>query len=141
MTRFLMSVEESVNLVLYAFENSEPGDIFVQKSPASTIGDLAEAIRQLLKPNHPINIIGTRHGEKPYETLVSQEEMLRAEDRGKFYRIASDSRDLNYSKYFSDGSRELVKFSDYSSHNTKRLTVNEIKETLLKLKIIQDLVK
>lgn len=140
MTRFLMTVEESVDLVFHAFQNAEPGDTFVQKSPASTIGDLAEAMRQLLKPNHPIKVIGTRHGEKPYETLVSREELLRSEDMGRFFRIKSDSRDLNYGKYFVEGSKDLADLDDYSSHNTERLNVEEIKETLLKLKIIRDAV-
>ena len=140
MTRFLMSVEESVDLVFYAFKNANPGDIFIQKSPASTIGDLADAMLKLLKPDHPTQVIGTRHGEKPYETLVSREELLRSEDLDRFYRIRSDSRDLNYNKYFSDGLTELAVVDDYSSHNTKRLNCEEIQETLMKLQIIQDAV-
>lgn len=140
MTRFLMSVEESVDLVFYAFKNANPGDIFVQKSPASTIGDLADAMVKLLKPDHPTQVIGTRHGEKPYETLVSREELLRSEDLDRFYRICSDSRDLNYNKYFSDGLTELAVVDGYSSHNTKRLNCEEIQETLMKLQMIQDAV-
>ena len=136
MTRFLMSVEESVDLVFHAFKNAKPGDIFVQKSPASTIGDLADAIIDLIKPNHAKQIIGTRHGEKAFETLVSREELLRSDDMEKFYRIQSDTRDLNYNKYFSDGSTQLAAVKDYSSDNTKRLSVEEVKNTLMELPIV-----
>lgn len=140
MTRFLMSLEESVDLVLYAFENAQPGDIFVQKAPSSTIGELAQAMKDLLRSASDIKIIGTRHGEKLYETLVSREEMARAKDLGDFYRIPSDSRDLNYDKYFIEGGVEVSKFDDYTSHNTFRLNVQQVKEVLLKLDIIRQAV-
>ncbi|MEH0165261.1 SDR family NAD(P)-dependent oxidoreductase [Roseateles microcysteis] len=140
MTRFLMSLEESVDLVLYAFEHARPGDIFVQKAPASTVGDLAEAMRQLLKKSNDINIIGTRHGEKLYESLVSREEMARSEDLGGYYRIPADSRDLNYAKYFVEGQPEIATIDDYTSHNTKRLTVEEVKQVLMQLDLIKEAV-
>jgi UDP-N-acetylglucosamine 4,6-dehydratase/5-epimerase len=140
MTRFLMSLEESVDLVLYAFEHARPGDIFVQKAPASTVGDLAEAMRQLLKLSNEIKIIGTRHGEKLYESLVSREEMARSEDLGGYYRIPADSRDLNYAKYFVEGQTEIATIDDYTSHNTKRLTVDEVKQVLLQLDLIKEAV-
>lgn len=138
MTRFLMSLEDSVDLVLYAFENANPGDIFVQKSPASTVGDLAQALKELLQRDNPINIIGTRHGEKLYESLVSREEMVRAEDLQNYYRIPADSRDLNYDKYFSEGQTAIANMQDYTSHNTHRLDVEATKQVLLKLEIIQE---
>ena len=138
MTRFLMSLEESVDLVLYAFEHARPGDIFVQKAPASTVGDLAEAMRQLLKVNNEIKIIGTRHGEKLYESLVSREEMARADDLGDYFRIPADSRDLNYDKYFVEGETAIATIDDYTSHNTKRLTVDEVKQVLLQLDLIKE---
>lgn len=138
MTRFLMSLEESVDLVLYAFEHARPGDIFVQKAPASTVGDLAEAMRLLLKKNNEIKIIGTRHGEKLYESLVSREEMARAEDLGGYYRIPADSRDLNYAKYFVEGETAISEIDDYTSHNTKRLSVEEVKQVLQQLDLIQE---
>ena len=137
MTRFLMSLQESVDLVLHAFEHARPGDIFVQKSPACTIEVLAEAMRQLLRPRAEIRIIGTRHGEKLYETLVSREEMARAEDLGRYYRIPADTRDLNYNKYFVEGRPEVSQVDDYTSHNTVRLSVDEVKRTLLSLDIIR----
>jgi len=140
MTRFLMSLEESVDLVLYAFEHARPGDIFVQKAPASTVGDLAEAMRQLLKKDNAINIIGTRHGEKLYESLVSREEMARSEDLGGYYRIPADSRDLNYAKYFVEGQPALSEIDDYTSHNTKRLSVDEVKQVLMQLDLIREAV-
>jgi len=140
MTRFLMSLEESVDLVLYAFEHARPGDIFVQKAPASTVGDLAEAMRQLLKLDNEIKIIGTRHGEKLYESLVSREEMARSEDLGGYYRIPADSRDLNYAKYFVEGETAISSIDDYTSHNTKRLTVDEVKQVLLQLDLIKEAV-
>lgn len=140
MTRFLMSLEESVDLVLYAFEHARPGDIFVQKAPASTVGDLAEAMRQLLKKDNEIKIIGTRHGEKLYESLVSREEMARSEDLGGYYRIPADSRDLNYAKYFVEGETAISEIDDYTSHNTKRLSVDEVKQVLLSLDLIQEAV-
>lgn len=138
MTRFLMSLEESVDLVLYAFEHARPGDIFVQKAPASTVGDLAEAMRQLLQRNNEIKIIGTRHGEKLYESLVSREEMARSEDLGGYYRIPADSRDLNYAKYFVEGETAISEIDDYTSHNTKRLSVNEVKQVLVQLDLIRE---
>lgn len=123
MTRFLMTLEESVDLVLYAFENARPGDIFVQKAPASTVGDLAQAMREMLGANNEIKIIGTRHGEKLYESLLSREEMARAEDLGGYYRVPADSRDLNYAKYFVEGETDVSQLDDYTSHNTERLDV------------------
>jgi UDP-glucose 4-epimerase len=137
MTRFLMSLEESVDLVLCAFENARPGDIFVQKAPASTVGDLAQAMKDLLRAASDIKIIGTRHGEKLYESLVSREEMARAEDLGNYYRIPADSRDLNYDKYFVEGEVKISKVDDYTSHNTSRLNVQQVKEVLMKLEIIR----
>jgi len=137
MTRFLMSLEESVDLVLYAFAHASPGDIFVQKAPASTVGDLAEALRQLVSPGHEIKIIGTRHGEKLYESLISREEMARAEDLGGYYRIPPDARDLNYNKYFVEGEPAISGFDDYTSHNTLRLSVEQVKQLLLKLDLVQ----
>ena len=138
MTRFLMSLEESVDLVLYAFEHAQPGDIFVQKAPASTVGDLAQAMKELLGSNSDIKIIGTRHGEKLYESLVSREEMAHANDSGGYYRIPADSRDLNYDKYFVEGETDISKFDDYTSHNTRRLNVEQVKEVLMKLDIIRE---
>lgn len=138
MTRFLMSLEESVDLVLYAFENAHPGDIFVQKAPASTVGDLAIALRELLRLDNEIKIIGTRHGEKLYESLVSREEMARSEDLGRYYRIPADSRDLNYNKYFVEGETEISKIDDYTSHNTHRLSVGQVKEVLMQLDIVRE---
>lgn len=141
MTRFLMSLAESVELVLYAFEHARPGDIFVQKAPASTVGDLAEALRQLLKRDNPIKVIGTRHGEKLYESLVSREEMARAEDLGGYYRIPADSRDLNYDKYFVEGETTISQIDDYTSHNTHRLDVEGIKQVLLKLPEVREVAR
>ena len=138
MTRFLMSLEESVDLVLYAFENARPGDIFVQKAPASTVGDLAQAMKDLLHAASDIKIIGTRHGEKLYESLVSREEMVRAEDLGDYYQIPADSRDLNYDKYFVEGEVRISEIDDYTSHNTRRLNVQQVKEVLMKLDIIRE---
>ena len=138
MTRFLMSLEESVGLVLYAFEHARPGDIFVQKAPASTVGDLAVALRELLERDNEIRIIGTRHGEKLYETLVSREEMARAEDLGGYYRIPADSRDLNYDKYFVEGETRISTLDDYTSHNTVRLDVEGVKKVLLQLDLVRE---
>jgi UDP-N-acetylglucosamine 4,6-dehydratase len=137
MTRFLMSLDESVDLVLYAFEHAQPGDIFVQKAPASTVGDLAQAMKEMLKSDSDVKVIGTRHGEKLYESLLSREEMARADDLGDYYRIPADSRDLNYSKYFVEGEASITTFDDYTSHNTHRLDVAGIKQTLMKLDIIR----
>jgi UDP-N-acetylglucosamine 4,6-dehydratase/5-epimerase len=138
MTRFMMSLEESVDLVLYAFQNARPGDIFVQKAPAATVGDLAEAMKQLLRSETQVNIIGTRHGEKLYESLVSREEMARAEDLGDYYRVPADSRDLNYNKYFVEGEPEISHIDDYTSHNTRRLSIAQVKEILMKLELVRD---
>lgn len=140
MTRFLMTLEESVDLVLYAFENARPGDIFVQKAPASTVGDLAQAMKELFGMGNEIKIIGTRHGEKLYESLLSREEMARAEDLGGYYRVPADSRDLNYAKYFVEGETEVSTIDDYTSHNTHRLDIEGVKQTLLKLEIIREVV-
>ncbi len=137
MTRFLMSLEDSVDLVLHAFEHAKQGDIFVQKAPASTIADLAEALKQMFNKNSPIRIIGTRHGEKLYESLISREEMAHAEDMGRYYRIPADNRDLNYSKFFSDGETVVTDSQDYTSHNTERLDISKIKELLMKLEYIK----
>ena len=138
MTRFLMSLEEAVNLVVFAFQNAGAGDIMVQKAPASTIGDLAKAIKELFNAENEIKIIGTRHGEKLYETLLSREEMAKAEDLGNYYRIPVDNRDLNYNKYYNVGQQDLSQKSDYHSHNTHRLSIKEIKDMLLKLELIQN---
>lgn len=138
MTRFLLSLKESVDLVLYAFENAKPGDIFVQKAPASTLGDLALALRELLRRDNEIKIIGTRHGEKLYESLVSREEMARADDMGGYYRIPADSRDLNYDKYFVEGQTDVSTIDDYTSHNTRRLDVEQIKEVLVGLEVVRE---
>ena len=140
MTRFLMSLEDSVDLVLYAFKNAKAGDIFVQKSPASTVAVLARALKELLQRDNPINIIGTRHGEKLYESLVSREEMARAEDLQNYYRIPADNRDLNYDKYFSEGQTEIATMQDYTSHNTHRLDVEATKQVLLKLEMVQEVI-
>jgi UDP-N-acetylglucosamine 4,6-dehydratase len=140
MTRFLMSLEESVDLVLYAFEHAQPGDIFVQKAPASTVGDLAQAMKELLRSAGDVKVIGTRHGEKLYESLVSREEMARADDLEGYYRIPADSRDLNYDKYFVEGETEISEIDDYTSHNTHRLDVQQVKEVLMKLEIIREAV-
>jgi UDP-glucose 4-epimerase len=141
MTRFLMSLEEAVELVLFAFENAEAGDIMVQKSPASTIEDLASAIKNLLEPDHEVRVIGPRHGEKLYETLLTQEERLRAIEYDQYFKIPADNRDLNYEKYFVDGQEDLEKVESYHSHNAKRLNINEIEETLLKLTEIKEVLK
>jgi len=138
MTRFLMSLDESVDLVLYAFEHANSGDIFVQKSPASTIGDLALVISELLKSEIKPKIIGTRHGEKLFESLISREEMAKAIDEGQFFRLPSDNRDLNYNKFFDVGDLVINKSEDYTSHNTTRLNLEEIKQTLIKLDFIRD---
>ena len=133
MTRFLMSLEDSVDLVLHAFEHGKQGDIFVQKAAASTIGDLAEALNALFDRNSPVEVIGTRHGEKLYESLVSREEIAKSEDMGRYFRIPADNRDLNYELFISQGSPEANEVDDYTSHNTDRLTVNQIKSLLLTL--------
>jgi UDP-glucose 4-epimerase len=132
-----MTLDDAVDLVLYAFQNGKSGDLFVQKSPASTIGDLATALKELYKTNNNVKIIGTRHGEKLYETLVNREEMGKAEDLEEYYRIPADTRDLNYEQYFSKGEKDISDIEDYHSHNTKRLNVEETKNLLLKLDVIQ----
>jgi UDP-N-acetylglucosamine 4,6-dehydratase len=137
MTRFMMTLEDAVDLVLYAFEHGKQGDLFVQKSPAATIQVLAKAITELYKSDSSIQVIGTRHGEKLYETLVNREDMLKAEDMGEYYRIPADNRDLNYAQYFSEGSQEVTKYEEYHSHNTKRLDVEGMKQLLFKLPIIR----
>ena len=138
MTRFLMSLEDSVDLVLHAFEHGTQGDIFVQKAPASTVADLAQAIKEVFGQDNPVRVIGTRHGEKLYETLVSREEMARVEDMGRYYRIPADGRDLNYNKFFIDGEERISHLDDYTSHNTERLDVDHIKSMLLKLDFIKE---
>ena len=138
MTRFLMSLEDSVDLVLYAFKHGKQGDLFVQKAPASTVADLARALKEIFKKDNPVSIIGTRHGEKLYETLISREEMAKAEDMGDYYRIPTDNRDLNYAQYFSTGEEKLSHLDDYTSHNTDRLDVERIKKLLLKLDYIKE---
>lgn len=138
MTRFLMSLEDSVDLVLYAFEHGQQGDIFVQKAPASTVHDLAQAVRRLFNSDAEIRVIGTRHGEKLYESLISREEMAHAHDMGGYYRIPADNRDLNYAKFFTEGEREIACHDDYTSHNTERLDVGQVTDLLLKLDFIRD---
>jgi len=133
-----MSLEDSVDLVLYAYTHSVSGDIFIQKAPASTIMDLAVALKEIFHADNEITIIGTRHGEKLYESLVTREEMARAVDMERFYRVPADTRDLNYNKYFVDGELEISRIEDYTSHNTQRLTVEEVKKLLLQLDYIQE---
>lgn len=136
MTRFLMSLEDSVDLVLHAFEHGQQGDIFVQKAPASTVSDLASALTELFKGNGEIKIIGTRHGEKLYESLVSREEMAKAEDCGRYYRIPADNRDLNYDKFIMEGEPAANSIEDYTSHSTERLDINKVKKLLMTLDFI-----
>ena len=139
MTRFLMSLQDSVDLVLHAFNHARPGDIFVQKSPASTVAMLAEALRRMLSKDNEIRIIGTRHGEKLFETLVSREEMARAEDGGRYYRIPADARDLNYNQYFVEGEPQISALDDYTSHNTERLDLAGVKRVLGQLGALEKL--
>lgn len=141
MTRFMMTLDDAVDLVLYAFQHGKNGDLFVQKAPAATLDVLANALKQLYQADTEIKIIGTRHGEKLYETLVTREEMARAEDMGNYFRIPCDSRDLNYDKYFIKGNQEITSFDDYHSHNTKRLDIEGMKALLLKLDLIKNDVK
>lgn len=138
MTRFLMSLEEAVELVVFAFQNAEAGDIMVQKSPASTVGDLAQAVKELFSAENEIKIIGTRHGEKLYETLLTKEENIVAKDMGGFYCVPADKRDLNYDKYFVDGDKQLSSEDEYNSHNTVRLNIEQIKEKLLQLDYVRE---
>jgi len=141
MTRFMMTLDDAVDLVLYAFEHGSNGDIFVHKAPAATIQVLAQALVELLhKPGHPIDVIGTRHGEKLYETLLSREEMAAAADLGGYYRIPPDLRDLNYEKFVSQGERRISEATDYNSHNTRRLDVEGMKSLLLQLEFVRDLI-
>jgi UDP-N-acetylglucosamine 4,6-dehydratase len=137
MTRFLMSLEEAVELVLFAFEHANPGDLFVNKAPACTIRDLVQALKELNNADNEIKVIGTRHGEKLYETLCTREEMVKAEDMGNFYRIPADNRDLNYAKFFSEGAKGMSNIEDYHSHNTTHLDVEEIKKLLINLPLIR----
>lgn len=141
MTRYLMSLHEAVELVVFAFEHAQAGDVMVQKSPASTIGDLAQAVKEVFGANNPIKVIGTRHGEKSYETLLTKEEFVMAQDLGQFYRVPADNRDLNYDKYFAQGNQKLSTDQEYNSHNAYRLSVDEIKDMLLNLEYIQEELK
>ncbi|MEG1009364.1 MAG: polysaccharide biosynthesis protein, partial [Clostridia bacterium] len=138
MTRYMMSLEESVDLVLYAFEHGEQGDIFVQKAPACTVLELATALKELFNSGVGIKVIGARHGEKAYETLLTKEEFVKAEDRGDYFRIPSDNRGLNYAKYFTEGNEEITAHEEYNSDNTNRVNVEQVKEMLLKLPYIQE---
>jgi UDP-glucose 4-epimerase len=138
MTRFLMSIDDAVDLVLYAYTHAQQGDTFVQKSPASTVGDLAQALKELFHADNEIKIIGTRHGEKLYEALLTREEMVHAEDLGGYYRIPADNRNLNYNKYFIEGQRDVSEAEDYHSHNTERLNIPQIKEKLLSLELVRN---
>ncbi|MBG2711367.1 polysaccharide biosynthesis protein [Proteus columbae] len=140
MTRFMMTLDDAVDLVLHAFKNGQNGDIFVQKAPAATINTLVNALLEITeKPDHKVNIIGTRHGEKQFEALCSREEMFVAQEQGNYYRIPADNRDLNYSKYFEKGEKDLANIEDYNSHNTQRLDVNGMKELLRKLDFIREI--
>ena len=138
MTRFLMSLDDAVELVLFAFENGNPGDLFVNKAPAGTVGDLAQALKEIFNAKNSIKIIGTRHGEKLYETLCTREEMMKAENMGNFYRIPADNRDLNYNKYFTQGNKIIGNIEDYNSHNTIRCNVEGIKQLLLNLPLVKE---
>jgi len=137
MTRYMMSIDDAVDLVVYAFRNAKPGDIFVQKASAATIETLAKALKKLFKGKSEIRIIGTRHGEKLYETLLTREEMARAEDMGGYYRISADIRDLNYACYFTEGKKDISRWEDYNSHNTQRLNEDSLGELLLKLDFVK----
>jgi UDP-N-acetylglucosamine 4,6-dehydratase len=138
MTRYMMTLDDAVDLVLYAFEHGRNGDLFVQKAPAATLKVLATALKELYKADNEIKIIGTRHGEKLYETLVTREEMVKAQDMGNYYRIPCDDRDLNYDKYFIEGNEDISRIEDYHSHNTRQLDVAGMKELLLKLNMIRN---
>lgn len=138
MTRFMMTLDDAVDLVLFAFEHGNPGEIFVQKAPAATIETLAKALTELLgAPDHPINVIGTRHGEKLFEALLSREEMVAAHDIGDYYKVPPDLRDLNYGKYFDQGEIEISQATEYTSHNTTRLDVPGMQALLKKLRFIR----
>ncbi len=138
MTRYMMTLDDAVDLVLYAFKHGRNGDLFVQKAPAATLKVLATALKELYKADNEIKIIGTRHGEKLYETLITREEMVKAQDMGNYYRIPCDDRDLNYDKYFIEGNEDISRIEDYHSHNTRQLDVAEMKELLLKLDMIRN---
>jgi UDP-N-acetylglucosamine 4,6-dehydratase/5-epimerase len=137
MTRFMMTLDDALDLVLYAFEHGSPGELYVQKAPAATIGRLAEAVKRVFASDVPVHIIGTRHGEKLYETLLTREEMIRADDLGEYYRVPADVRDLNYAKYYSEGERDLSLVQDYHSHNTRQLDVAELCELLAELPYVR----
>ena len=137
MTRFMMTLDDAVDLVIYAFLHGKNGDLFVQKAPAATLDVLAEALKQLYHADTEVKVIGTRHGEKLYETLVTREEMAKSEDMGNYFRIPADNRDLNYDKYFVEGQEEIAQIDDYHSHNTARLDVEGMKALLLKLDLIR----
>ena len=142
MTRFMMSLDQAVDLVLFAFENGQNGDIFVQKAPAATIELLANTMKNILgRPNHEVKTIGTRHGEKLYETLLTKEEMVKAVDMGEYYRIPTDTRDLNYNKFFEEGEDVITESGEYHSHNTHQLNEDELRSLLLKLYEIQNELK
>lgn len=137
MTRFMMTLDDAVDLVLYAFENAKQGDLYVQKAPAATVDTLVKALLELYNSQSEVHIIGTRHGEKLYETLVNREDMIKAEDNGDYYRIPADNRDLNYAQYFSEGISDVAQYEEYHSHNTHRLNVEQMKKLLLKLPLIR----
>jgi len=137
MTRFMMSIDEAVDLVRYAFEHARPGDIFVQKAPAATIGTLAEAVKRIFSASNPVRTIGTRHGEKLYETLLTREELARAEDLGAYYRVPADARDLNYNQYYTEGEERVSRERDYHSHNARRLEIDELVQLLSKLDLVR----
>jgi UDP-glucose 4-epimerase len=141
MTRFMMTIEGAVDLVLYAFEHGDPGDIFVQKAPSATIGTLAESLLRLMGADNEIRVIGTRHGEKLYETLLNREERARAEDLGDYYRVSADTRDLNYSCFFSEGQTEVSEAPEYNSQNTELMDVDGMMDLLLKLQCVQNALK
>jgi UDP-glucose 4-epimerase len=141
MTRYMMSLEEAVELVIFAFKNAHTGDIMVQKAPACTVGDLAQAVKELFNVNNEINIIGTRHGEKMYETLLTKEEAAHAIDMGGFYRVPADTRDLNYEKYFSQGDNKISLVNEYNSNNTQQMNVAQMKARLLALDYVQNELK
>jgi UDP-glucose 4-epimerase len=141
MTRFMMTIEDAVDLVVYAFLHGNAGDVFVQKAPAATIETLALALKKLLKADNPIRIIGTRHGEKLYETLLNREEMAKAEDMGDYYRVPADCRDLNYACYFTEGAQEVSEMPEYNSHNTRRLDVDGMCDLLIKLETVRNVVE
>lgn len=141
MTRFMMTLDDALNLVLYAFQRGGPGDLYVQKAPAATIGMLAEAVKRVFDADVPIQVIGTRHGEKLYETLLTREEMIRATDLGDYYRVGADIRDLNYDKYYSEGERDLSVIEDYHSHNTRRLKLDELCTMLAEVPYVRDELK